>query len=595
MTSYAHRIEVALDASSLQPAFLKVENIRLLGPTRYWFRSIKHDKTTSVASKKWVVSLYEIPWRKTIVERAQTSDRLLFPDRSLKTDLFPNLKPVVVGTFETERAAMLACEAAWKGRDRTNPVSIANDASEPLPPFWNTHLHITVISDAFHRKSHTERMCMVLEVLLALSDPLLQSSSVQPAALAPETSTTSRHCPLLKFGTVGPQVSRLPHLRHLNCNVVLVLKTTHQFRPVQTVDSLTKLPLTERFGLSHGLASALGIAPVAKTTTKDVKRLVMHPDGDPSSTRLPHFYHGLPAELKAMIAQQQNAQRASIAALDKLSTYVARHFIRPSDPSSDGRSQLQHNSEATVVKKFEKRRVECTRAAIMLQRVYRLYNVVRSMAASFDTSRFKGPSRCYRGYVARVFVHEYSIVVSLASTHIQAVFRSHVSRERTKALRQRMTAAVVHVQRVFRGHQARKLVFWIRFHVASAIQMQRVARGMFGRYRAAMYRRARFKRMVVVPAAKRIQRIYRGHVGRRRFRRIQHDRFVDTIQAPAAMAIQRVARGYLGRQVAMRCRRQLVAALVIQDGFRKFRARSRWAFVWQVRRSIPIEGDSDVA
>ncbi|RLO02121.1 hypothetical protein DYB28_005882, partial [Aphanomyces astaci] len=98
-----------------------------------------------------------------------------------------------------------------------------------------------------------------------------------------------------------------------------------------------------------------------------------------------------------------------------------------------------------------------------------------------------------------------------------------------------------------------------------------------------MYRHAKYKRTVVVPAVKLIQRVYRGHVGRKQYRRLQHQHFVDKIQRPAAIQMERVARGYLGRLVAKQRRKQLVAALVIQDTFRKYKARRRWAFVCQVR------------
>ncbi|RHY01983.1 hypothetical protein DYB36_012938 [Aphanomyces astaci] len=142
------------------------------------------------------------------------------------------------------------------------------------------------------------------------------------------------------------------------------------------------------------------------------------------------------------------------------------------------RSHLEHNSEATMLQKFIKRKHECSMAAMMLQRVYRARTLRRLLAAHRHALTIQ---RVYRGYVARVFVRELFVVMSLASTHIQAVFRSYTSRERTKSLRNRKTAGAVHMQRVFRGFQARKWVFWIRFHVASAIQIQRVARGLMGR------------------------------------------------------------------------------------------------------------------
>ncbi|ETV67213.1 hypothetical protein, variant 2 [Aphanomyces astaci] len=574
MDVYAKRIEAALTASLLQPAFTRVENIscqllqrRLLGSARYWFKSVKLDKTTSVASKKWLVCMYDIPWRKAVVDRAQTSTRSLFPDSPTTVDVFPNLKPVVIGTFETERAANLACDAAWKVRDQSNPVSVTNDPTDPLPPCWNCRLQITVVSDAFQRKPHAERLHMVLEVLLALAHPPPHTSGHPPPPPTEPETTVHHHQPpssMKKFGTVGACVRRLPHLRHLACDVVLVLKTLHQFRPVHTtVDSL---PLTERMGLSHGLDRALGVPATAKTTAKDVTRLVVTKhQPPPTSSKLPHFYHGLPIELKAMIAADQRAQRAS-ATFDALS------------------SHLEHNSEATMLQKFIKRKHECSTAAMMLQRVYRIHCVARTLRRLLASHRHALTiQRVYRGYVARVFVQELFVVMSLASTHIQAVFRSYTSRERTKSLRNRKTAGAVHMQRVFRGFQARKWVFWIRFHVASAIQIQRVARGLMGRQRAAMYRHAKYKRTVVVPAVKLIQRVYRGHVGRKQCQRLQHQHFVDKIQRPAAIQIERVARGYLGRLVAKQRRKQLVAALVIQDTFRKYKARRRWAFVCQVR------------
>ncbi|CAK4884660.1 unnamed protein product [Aphanomyces euteiches] len=98
-----------------------------------------------------------------------------------------------------------------------------------------------------------------------------------------------------------------------------------------------------------------------------------------------------------------------------------------------------------------------------------------------------------------------------------------------------------------------------------------------------MFRRAKYKRTVVLPAAKTIQRVYRGWKGRQRYQRIKQEYFVNFVQIPAVTMMQRIVRGYFGRKLALQTRRELAAALTIQEACRKYRARCRWAFVWQVR------------
>ncbi|RHY91947.1 hypothetical protein DYB37_003889 [Aphanomyces astaci] len=271
------------------------------------------------------------------------------------------------------------------------------------------------------------------------------------------------------------------------------------------------------------------------------------------------------------------------------------------------RSHLEHNSEATMLQKFIKRKHECSTAAMMLQRVYRARTLRRLLAAHRHALTIQ---RVYRGYVARVFVQELFVVMSLASTHIQAVFRSYTSRERTKSLRNRKTAGAVHMQRVFRGYQARKWVFWIRFHVASAIQIQRVARGLMGRqvrfenrmasrigaagrgYLARqVYKREVRKirvRTVVVPAARTIQRVYRGFVVRKHLEEFRDQveaakagertvwrASIDRIKSHAALTVQCLVRSYFARlrveaKRAKQRGRHGQAAVVVQSAWRSY-------------------------
>ncbi|RHY65182.1 hypothetical protein DYB30_009989 [Aphanomyces astaci] len=271
------------------------------------------------------------------------------------------------------------------------------------------------------------------------------------------------------------------------------------------------------------------------------------------------------------------------------------------------RSHLEHNSEATMLQKFIKRKHECSMAAMMLQRVYRARTLRRLLAAHRHALTIQ---RVYRGYVARVFVQELFVVMSLASTHIQAVFRSYTSRERTKSLRNRKTAGAVHMQRVFRGYQARKWVFWIRFHVASAIQIQRVARGLMGRqvrfenrmasrigaagrgYLARqVYKREVRKirvRTVVVPAARTIQRVYRGFVVRKHLEEFRDQveaakagertvwrASIDRIKSHAALTVQCLVRSYFARlrveaERAKQRGRHGQAAVVVQSAWRSY-------------------------
>ncbi|KAF0688104.1 Aste57867_20265 [Aphanomyces stellatus] len=542
MEAYAKSVESKVTAA-LRPTFVRVENVscrhlqrKLLGPTRYWFRDIKQDKKTMVSSKRWAVSLYEVPWRRAVVERVHAQTKLP------RGNLFPDLKPFLVGTFDSEKAAAAGCAAAVKARDDANPISLFNNSDDVVPPLWNRFVQVTVISDAFLRLPHAARLHVVLEVLLTSDPDGPENHSFQCTRLR-------------KFGTVGNCVRQLPHLRHLDYECTFVLKTAAQFRP-GSVESLS-LPLTERLGLSHTLGRTLGVSSKAKPTSKELRRVVQ---GDVVATKLPHFYHGLPAELKAMMAKEQ------AALTNGLSSY------------------LQHNSEVTVLPKLEQRKRECARAAAMLQRIFRISVVSRALRTLLRRHRHALTiQRIYRGYVVRVYCREFAAVVALAATHVQAVFRSYASRQRTKAMRARMDRGAVALQRLFRGFKARKLVFWMRYNVASAIQIQRCVRGLFGRERAAMFRHAKYKRTVVVPAAMCIQRVYRGCVGRRRFAQIKAAHHIRTVVVPASIQLQRVARGHLGRQRARRKRRELLAALTLQETYRKYRVRCRRAKACDVR------------
>ncbi|OQR82903.1 carbon catabolite repressor protein [Achlya hypogyna] len=528
--------EAALEAAlcaALAPVYVHVDNVSLrelqrhvLGPQRYWYQSVKLEAVSDFAAKKWTVRLYHAQWRRSLAEWYANPASVVGAPRRAEA------AATLVGTFEHERQARQALERAVRQRDRSNPV--ASDSAAPAPPPWNRHFSAVVVATAFERLPLADRLERVYAALL-VSEPAAAFAS------------------LTKVSYIGDHVRRLPCFQQLPLHVTAVCRT-----PAQHDAALATAALTERLGLGHGTITSIGVDTRARSTAADLRALV---DGVPAATRVPHFYHGLPPELKQLLAQEQDA------------LYRAAHAL--------GRDADVHS----VCQRVAKRQRALAVAATKLQRLFRRGLQARVLRRLLRRHRHAITlQRVYRGYRARVFATELFLVSTFAVTHIQAAFRACVSRRATAALRARMSAGALAMQRLFRGHRARRWAFWLRYHVASAVQIQRVVRGHLGRLRAHMFRHAQYKRRVVVPATQLLQRVYRGHRGRCAFRRRKAAYVEAKVLTPAAIAIQRVVRGGQGRARVRRLQLERVAAAALQRAFRAYRSRVQWAATFARRR-----------
>ncbi|OQR95349.1 carbon catabolite repressor protein [Thraustotheca clavata] len=502
---------------------------KILGIKRYWYESVKFEQISQYSAKKWKVMMYEPVWRHSLVQWYQNPKSIL---SSKRADV--QLAPIVVGVFDNEKPARRALEAAIKRRDKSNPIATGNNPLEPLPIHWNQYYSVTIVSDLFQRKNLLERLELVYSSLLQLDDSTILTE-------------------LCKVSYIGYHVRRLPCFSFIPYQLCVVCKSVAQHEA-----AVKAIALTDRLGISHNHILTIGVNTKAKTNRKDIHTLV---EEIPVSTRVPHFYHGLPEELKLMMAAEQQAIFQEHQAL--------------------GRDTDIHS----VLKHVEKRKRQYTIAAIKLQRHFRTKLQTKVLRRILKRHRHAITiQRVYRGYLARVFTTELFLVYTFATTHIQATYRSFISRRATKALKAKMIIGAIGLQRIFRGHKARKWALWLRYHVANAIEIQRVIRGHFGRLRAQMFRHAHFKRLHVVPAVKLLQRFYRGYRGRCIYHKVLSDHIRNTIHTPAAITIQRVHRGGIGRLIFRTRTLQVEMARHLQHWYRDHLNRVKWDYIFYMRK-----------
>ncbi|TYZ57963.1 hypothetical protein PybrP1_008418 [[Pythium] brassicae (nom. inval.)] len=541
---------------------------RLLGSKKYWHRSVKQEQH---GAKRWEAELYEARCRKSVLEDVESLHwgrvaRLASADSWLKH----------VGYFDSEKAATTASDAAVKARDATNPFTGVHVSKTPLADELATVVQVHIASESFQRMTQRERLRAVYEALVnALAEEYERATALgldSAVTAAVAVNALSEGADLRGFsGCVGGNVAKLPLWRFLSLHLNIVALTPTQWRSRGSSSALAGD--TERFGPSH-LANdrALGVNTALLPVSRGLSELVsLNQEDTAARTKsvLPHFYHGLPNELKRMIAAEQ---AKADAMLERAGDSAARHPLRK-------------NTEATFVKRYLKRRREYVQVALKLQRTVRARSQRRVLREIFLRQRGALTiQRLVRGHRTRKYARAYYRVMTCAALIVQSVYRSHVSREATKARRRRMAAAARDIQRAYQGHLARKFVRWVRRLESSALLVERVARGFMARRRVKRIRAARYKRAVLVPSVVRIQRVYRGHrarvlVGAKRALREKLE-----VLHPAAVRIERMLRGYLARRLASRFREANAAARRLQQFWRAVRYRKRWVNLMELRR-----------
>lgn len=586
-TLVAHALK---EDPSLLPTYLDVQDVscaqlqyRLLGTKRYWYRSVKQEKQ---GAKRWEVKLYEVRCRKSVLNALTAHlhwgcvERLASADSHLKH----------VGFFDTEKGATIACDTAFKARDITNPLTCTHVSKTPLPSELIHFFQIQIVCESFQRKSQRERLRMVYEVLL---DKLTAVPSVHGGddvvvvaslPLSPlvvgggdDSGSPDQASRLRGFsGCVGDQVAKLPLWRFMNVHFAIVGMKPTQWKPGSSNSkTLALMGDTERYGASH-LANdrALGVNTSLLPASRGLAELVsLNQEDIQAHTKsvLPHFYHGLPDELKRMIAEEQ-------AKADQM-------LMHQDATASGGHQKLLKNTESSFVKKYMKRRREYAQVTLRLQRSLRMNSQSKVLREIFQRQRsVLTIQRLVRGHRTRKYVRAYYRVMTCAALIVQSVYRSYVSRQQTKALRRLLIASALTIQRVYQGHLARKYVRWVRRLAGSAIAVQRVIRGFMTRQRVKRIRKARYRLKVVIPACQLIQRVWRGFRARQLAKAKRALREKLEVLHPAALRIERLLRGYLARRLAAKFRAASKAALQIQKFWRKLRYYKKWMDVMVLRK-----------
>lgn len=554
----------------LRPIALTVRDVscaqlqyRLLGFKKYWYRSVKQEPH---GAKRWEAKLYEVRCRKSVLETVERLHwglvtRVASPDVWLKS----------IGYFDSEKAAVAASDAAVTARDVTNPFTGTHVSKTPLTDALTNVVDVLIVSESFQRQTQRERLRTVYEALLAT---FATDDHERPLAVVARNALCEGADVRGFSGSVGANVVALPLWRFLTLHLHIVALTPTQWR---ARDSRTSTPAgdTDRFGPSHVANDrALSIHTALLPASRGLSALVSLNQEDAvarTASVLPHFYHGLPAELKRMIAEEQ---AKADAALERTGGGInSSHHL------------LLKNTEAAFMTRYVKRRREYVQVALQLQRTVRFRSQRRVLREIFLRQLSALTiQRLVRGRRARKYTRAYSRVMTCAALIVQSVYRAHVSRDATKVQRERMAAAARTIQCVFHGHVARQYVRWMRRLDGSARLIARVARGFLARRRVTRIRTAHYKRTVLVPAVTLIQCVVRGHCSRVRVAAKRALREKLDVLHPAAVRIERLLRGYLARRLARRFRDANAAARRLQQCWRAFRYRQRWWNLMEQRR-----------
>lgn len=470
---------------------------RLLGTNRYWYRYVKQEKQQQHGKCRWEAQCYEVRCRKSTVEHVRASSW-----HSLRRVGNDDVQLRHLGFFDSEKAAATAYDAAFRARDVTNPLTGSHFVSSELPVQLVKFFEVVVVSERFSRGAQMQRLEMVYEALLTSV-----SLASEPIELEQQAEVVAAPTPTLRqvkgFTWINEHVVKLPLWRYLTSHFIVRAMTPAQWAASGRHEDL-EFSHTQRFGPSHMLNDrTLSVSSTAVPVYHDLAQLVAsNQESTDSSSVLPHFYHGLPDELKRMIADEQARANPVLREEAALSTAAVSGMI----------SKLAKNTEDAFVRNYLKRRHEYSRAATKLQFIF-LSNL-QNKALKHLRRRHLGAitlQRLYRGHRRRQFVALYFRVATCASLLIQSVYRSFGSRRQTRLLRQQMEQAALTIQRLYRGYRARQFFRWAWQMQAGAITLERLVRGFMARRRVQRIRRAKFKVTVVIPACRKIQRVWRGH------------------------------------------------------------------------------------
>ncbi|GMF29978.1 unnamed protein product [Phytophthora fragariaefolia] len=558
---------VQLDVSDVSCARLQY---RLLGTKRYWYRSVKQEKQGKV---RWEVKIFQTCCRKSTVDALikctwDTMPRLASEDVTIKS----------VGFFDTEKAAMAALEAAIKSRDATNPFTGLNTRKIELPLELIKYFQVVVVSDMFQRKSQNERLDMIFELLLSAAPNAANTQEDAGTKLAyqqPPTLSPAIVSNLRGFSTVSDNVIAMSIWRSLTCHFIVCAKTPAQWKAGRSKHEIDRL-LTERFGLSHLANNRAfnvnqGVLPISRGLAELVSQNQEELLSKHKTESVPHFYHGLPDEVKRMIAEEQtkmNQGRAESVVFQKLAkntegAFVKKYLKRRRESSCEGSwaavelivFSLQNTSNRSSflpVCSFNAFGVAIgngcmLKSSALLESECAFKRFRAAIAAAKIIQKFWRSHRYYQKWMELMEVRRRDRKASHIGSLARGILaRKYVQREKRKRYHRRvLEPSAAKIQRVFRGYIVRKRLEDTRDQIEAAITLQQMWRSR-STVKTIKERLRGFRLMLRESAAGKIQRCYLWYKARQElnFRRHTH----QACFGKAALAVQAAWRSYCTRK-----------------------------------------------
>lgn len=320
---------------------------------------------------------------------------------------------------------------------------------------------------------------------------------------------------------------------------------------------------------------------------QDIARLSVIDEGDDSGNK--SIVSGQELNLGVVdgaICDVHDESKNAIVLHTKSNKQSSQKNTKSSRPRNHDRSMAFVDNKTKVAPEvMMKDLVHAVRMAVrVLQRLYR--ERLRRRFLRWWFARHKAAlniSRIYRGYCDRTYVAAFHEVRSEASVQLQSRWRGVLTRKWTDDYLDMRLRAVYTVQPKIRFFLFLKRQAFEIQNKGSAILIQKVLRGHFGRCAAIRFRAWHFFSKVVVPAVCRIQALARGH----------HDRcYLELFVRPMVRHRQQAHKAVLRMQMALRGKwgRVRYARIRAQDtAVRKMQAVTRGGMARKLARSIRLQ------
>lgn len=180
-------------------------------------------------------------------------------------------------------------------------------------------------------------------------------------------------------------------------------------------------------------------------------------------------------------------------------------------PGSVAGSRARTTPAHAAAAKFNRMQQQHTRAAVTIQRRYRMHlHVALDVLARRAHRASTAICKLWRGHASRTETAAHRRQCNRGAAALQAVWKGRRTRLWYRGVQTVRNVAATHIQRAARGRAARNTARWMRL-VHHVVRMQAWYRGMRGRQYAKQYRWDH----VVIPGITRLQAVRRGIHGRR--------------------------------------------------------------------------------